>query len=428
MTRERAAIAAALLFALVIGILEVHDAVRARVLMGDFRAFYCAGQIAAEHGDPYAGDDLARCEHEAAPEHFFSPQPTLVVPAPLPGYLVAAFVPLGILPLPLAAIVFSLASLIATALGAWCLVRLRWTSTACVIVATALPVLALSFCFGQLPPFTFAGVALTAWAMGTGRPRWCALGVVLAMAAPQLGVPLALAAIVSDRRTWGTMIAAFAGLGALSLLVVGLAHNIEFMRDVLPAHIASEVPSMKQYSLSWALHQFGWSDAAARAGGQISYLVMVGLGAVVAWILARRGESAAACAMAPTLALIGGPFVHLAHMLAAIPAALWLAERTRPHAIGTAPLIALALPIPILFSDPLHVLAIPVIAGWIAYAYVERQAIALRAAAGAICASALLAVLLSHSGLKPGTPVTASATGSATGSINAQTSLSLIHI
>ena len=79
---------------------------RATYLMGDFRAFYCAGAAVAQHANPYLEEPLRSCEQNAGPPAepaFLRP---VALPAPLPPYALALFVPFARLPFPAAALLY----------------------------------------------------------------------------------------------------------------------------------------------------------------------------------------------------------------------------------------------------------------------------------------------------------------------------------
>jgi hypothetical protein len=66
--------------------------------LGDFRAFYCAGSVASQHLDPYTVAPLEACEAPLGLRSFFSGTPAAVLPAPLPGYLIAFFAIFSLIP------------------------------------------------------------------------------------------------------------------------------------------------------------------------------------------------------------------------------------------------------------------------------------------------------------------------------------------
>ncbi|MGB6953399.1 MAG: hypothetical protein WBE15_15780, partial [Candidatus Cybelea sp.] len=65
---------------------------------GDFRAFYCAARVASQGADPYQTQPLGGCERSVGSDAFFRKNPGVTIPAPLPGYAIAALIPLAQLP------------------------------------------------------------------------------------------------------------------------------------------------------------------------------------------------------------------------------------------------------------------------------------------------------------------------------------------
>ncbi len=113
----------------------------------------------------------------------------------------------------------------------------------------------------------------------------------------------------------------------------GPAIAVAYLTKVLPLHAAAEVGSTAQYGLTWALHALRASDAAALAGGQLSYALMFALGLFAAryWSL-REHDAAFAVLVPPAFVVFGGTFVHYTQIMIAIPAAALLALRARSHA------------------------------------------------------------------------------------------------
>ena len=77
-------------------------------VMGDFRAFYCAGEAVANGANPYLEEPLHDCELRV---HIVAPArnaPSVTLPAPLPPAALLFFVPLSWLSFPLAAALYGL--------------------------------------------------------------------------------------------------------------------------------------------------------------------------------------------------------------------------------------------------------------------------------------------------------------------------------
>lgn len=98
-------------------------------LMGDFRAFYCAGAAVASGADPYRMQPLLACE-AATPATSRTPAGDgVAVPAPLPPYALLPFALLSRLPFPLAALAYLVLSVAAGIAGAVVLARSTGAST-----------------------------------------------------------------------------------------------------------------------------------------------------------------------------------------------------------------------------------------------------------------------------------------------------------
>src|SRR6266700_3322813 len=101
--------------------LSTHPESRPQSLLRDFSAFYCAGQTIGRHADPYRNEPLGKCERSADRPNFLERAPAyLAVPAPLPGYALAPFALLALLPYGAAACAWTLILLASFAL------TIRW--------------------------------------------------------------------------------------------------------------------------------------------------------------------------------------------------------------------------------------------------------------------------------------------------------------
>src|SRR5271165_2669182 len=105
--------AAVVLAALAALALQTGVMVRTGFLMGDFRAFYCAARVASTGANPYHTEPLRSCELSTGRMPFFQRNPGVTIPAPLPGYAVAAMIPLSLLPFAFAATLWAILLLLA---------------------------------------------------------------------------------------------------------------------------------------------------------------------------------------------------------------------------------------------------------------------------------------------------------------------------
>jgi hypothetical protein len=292
----------------------------------DFGVFYCAGHVVAHGFNPYLTEPLRSCEHAVIPGLVNAGNGALsqlVAPAPLPGYAIAAFVPLSFLPFKIAAALW-----LTLLLGAWCasiwaIVRFAGAAWQTVVAASALAIGATSIPLGQIVPVAIAAICLTAFFAWQGRWRHAAIAGAAAMLEPHLGLPVCLALALWAPRTRVPLAVAFVFLAALSLLVLGPSANLEYFTNVLPAHALSEVARESQYSLTPILVAAGIADTLAVRIGSLWYVVMLVCGVVFAGSIARKtGNTAFLACIPPAFAVFGGAFVHVTEIAAAIPAAI----------------------------------------------------------------------------------------------------------
>ncbi len=169
---------------------------RTGFLMGDFRAFYCAARVTSQGANPYLAQPLRNCEIGIGRNLFFQRNPGVTIPAPLPGYALAALVPLGALPFVIAATLWTMLLLCACAACIATLARF-----AAIEWQVALGVFALSLCtislpFGEVVPLALACICTAAYFAWRNRWRTAALFAVGAMIEPHLGLPVCIALAV----------------------------------------------------------------------------------------------------------------------------------------------------------------------------------------------------------------------------------------
>lgn len=318
--------------------------------MGDFKTFYCAAQVAYERGNPYDSAPLGRCELLPAPRPLYVPKPGLVLPAPLPGYAIAAFVPFALMPFLPAAVLWFLVLSVATLVSILLLVRIGAGDAWTIGVALAIPLIAISFVLGQVVPVALLGVVLTAFAVQReASPATSAMvvaGIALAFAEPQAGVAVAIACALLGRRHALAVAVAVGLLAAVSLVSIGFHANLVYLREVVPAQLAAELPVYFQYSTSWIAAHLGMGASHAVDLGRLQWLAMLGITAAIARSAFAKRHPEGAVLAASALAVAGGPYLHLQHVALALPAALWLARnRQRESKLATVAVIALALPL-----------------------------------------------------------------------------------
>jgi hypothetical protein len=154
------------------------------------------------------------------------------------------------------------------------------------------------------------------------------LGASLGALEPHLAAPVWLALLLFVPRARVPLAVAGAGLVGLSL-AFGTGLSVEFITSVIPGHARSEAYNFPaQYSLTALLVMLGAPLRAALALGSLSYAVMLALGLALGAHLARRFDDPAFFVVTPlATVLIGGPFVHVHQMAAAVPLGLMLLGR-----------------------------------------------------------------------------------------------------
>lgn len=310
----------------------------ARTFLFDYHAFACAGAVAGTRDDPYRAEPLRSCEHRRIA--FRADQANLAVPAPLPGYALAPFSLLGRLPVPLGAALWLAFSLVGALIAGFALVRLSRLEAPIVWAVLALPLLA-PVVLGQLVPVALGALCLCALALERGKYALAAACAWIAMIEPHVALPacLALAIFVPRTRMALGIGAAVAALLVFALLGIGV--DLEYLASVLGAHAASELTNEEQYGIAYYLHAIGAGDRAALLLADAWYVLMAALGTIAAHRLVLRGAPRALYALLPAaLAVVGAPFLHIAQVAFALPAALVLCGRVWPSA--RAPRLALA--------------------------------------------------------------------------------------
>jgi hypothetical protein len=359
-------------------------------LLRDFNAFYCAGRALGVRADPYRSEPLGSCERERKPAPLLTGARGLVMPAPLPPYALVPFIALAGLPYAVAAIVWSGGIVLCVAISVVALRRATGAPLLPLVAAFALGDGYASLCLGQIAPFAVAALAVAATFLSRRQDAPAALAAAFAMLEPHIGLPACLALFVWRRGTRIVLIAcALAGTLA-SFAVAGIGTTLEYVRAVVPAHVLSEVVNEKQFSLTYAAHRLGLADAAAVRAGECWYAAMLVTGIILARIVAKRtGNNAALATIPPALTLLGGPFVHIAQMPAALPAAFVLyagaGEKTR-RVVGGA-IVVLAIPW-IQFSNlgSLFLILAPLIVAILVATLIERRL-------GVVAAAAVVTLL-----------------------------------
>lgn len=298
----------------------------------DFRAFYCAGTVVQQRGNPYDAEPLHSCER-ALPNDPFRPYSRVTaLPAPLPGYAIALFIPFARLPFPVAAHLWTVLLLGAVAVAVASTALLSGLPVALVCSAFLLSLCAGSVGLGESVPLCVASVSVAALFAQKGRWGAASLAAAGTLIEPHLGLPVIISLAVWAPKARVPLLAIAAILSSISLLTLGLKANLEYFAGVLPAHALSELGSDAQLSLSVVLHALGADPRTAIAVGTASYLLATAVGVVSGKMLAQRlGSNAFLVAAPAAFALIGGTFIHVTQMAVALPLTLLLLARAPQH-------------------------------------------------------------------------------------------------
>lgn len=390
-----AAILAFAVYELVLGS-NVH------LFFGDFRAFYCAGSALVHGQNAYAASALYACERSPMPFGLYRALPGIAVPAPLPGYALLFFAPLGALTYLAACAVWMLLLFASSVAAAVLLAKL--VERPIPVVATVLGVgfAALVIPYGELATIVIA--ALLGMALALRREQWTAAACAGGIAAilPHLAAPALLGVFLLREQMRVRLIVLVLILGVLDVLAGGWHSAIAYFTAVLPAHTISEVGSTSQYGLTWALHAFGVSDRVAIVLGEGSYIVMAIVGVAIAGAFVRRsGDTAFAALIPPAFAVFGGAFMHYTEIMVAIPAALLVLTRASGllRSIMLAAIILLAFPWAWALSQPQLIVAFAITGAAIAQlAGGTDFRIGLRVALGCALVSAIIVEIGFHFG------------------------------
>ncbi|MGH7706964.1 MAG: glycosyltransferase family 87 protein [Vulcanimicrobiaceae bacterium] len=311
----------------------------------DFVAFYSGARVAASGADPYRAEPLRSVEDGVSIR--IKKLPGAVVPSPLPGYAFVIFAPFAAMPFTIASRIWF--GLLALAVAATIGIVHKLTRAPLVLITLTLIASEglTSMILGQVVPITIAAACVAAYALRSGQRTLAVCAAALTTMEPHLGLPVVLAIFVGDRPSRRPLLIAGGTLAAAALWRLGPTVNWEYLTQVLPAHVRTEIVNFPaQYSLTALLAQLGVAHEFAVRAGEISYAVMLVLGVWAGRALARRFDDRAFIPLTPfATILLGGPFLHFHQIAAAIPLA-WLLYANLPRlrvqlAIA---LIALAIP------------------------------------------------------------------------------------
>ena len=357
--------------------------IRTATLPYDFRAFYCAGSVINAGYDPYRVEPLRTCEYTGS-VHGISKKQGFAVPAPLPGYDIAAFRIIAALPYATASFLWQMLLWLCVAGTIAAVWKLTGVAPAVLIAAFAFSDGFRASVSGNLAPIAIACIAFAALCASRRRYILATISLLLALCEPHiaLGPLIAWCIFIPSSR-----LIAFCGalaLGMLAYAAAGITMTAEFFQEVLPRQILAEVAFEEQYSLTHLLHLATVPDRTAILLGDLSYVIFLIVGIVAAAKLrARLSEDAFLIVVPVAYTLIGGPFLHAFQLPAALPAAFLLYTKApRYRGILGASIIILA--IPWIIAPQLQALQPFVALGiaLLAWTFIDNRRIAAAAACG----------------------------------------------
>ncbi|HTU82994.1 MAG TPA: glycosyltransferase 87 family protein [Candidatus Acidoferrales bacterium] len=381
--------------------------------MIDLSVFYCAGSAAAGGADPYASEPVRACEHAFnSGGQWDDPHFAMLVPQPPYDILGFELLPrVGPLAAKRLAAVAITAAVVATALALADLGIPLWAALA----ALALSDWFVSVFNGQIYAFPLACAALAAACLHRGRDAAAGVFAALCTIEPQLGAAIACGVLLLMPRARLALLATAAAMFFAGAAALGPHAWIEWATRVIPLEARAEAQFWPQYSLTSVAAAVGVPVPVALALGTASSVAILVVALYLAAKLIRRyGRPEFAVLVPAAFAPLGGTFVHLAAIAAAVPLALTLPSLSRQSASRAdwrLAAIAVLLAIPWLFAQSMKPLFFSSLLA--AVVVVWQLRVAPRPAAGICVATAALLYALA---LHTPPPLTVAAFASASSS------------
>lgn len=293
----------------------------------DFRAFFAAATVVAQHGDPYNWPTLALTEYRLydAPAGLKPGDPPYYefLAYPEGPWLAFALVPLTNLPWPVAYAVFATVLgiiLLAAALALFTI--LRWPRARLGLAIACALLSAVGFInlfMGQVSVIVF-GAFMGAWLLaGRGRAAWAGALLALVWLKPNIGLPLPLVVMLMHpamaRRIAAWFVVASAGMFGLAVTVMGSAF-VEWPLQVprmwqAVQGLQPDIASVESFFYP-GLH--GWPKTAALV---LTLLAVLGYGA---WAIRRAPDARTRGLTLLLLWLFALPFVQTYDLILLLPA------------------------------------------------------------------------------------------------------------
>ena len=299
----------------------------------DFAAFYCGAKTLAQHASPYLNQPLHDCEAATTPS-FFALYPNVTVPAPLPPYALAAFIPLALLPYAVAKTLWFICLLSCTALVVGLTSKLAHIPASLALAASGVALLGPTAMQLALAPLPIALLMATAFFASKERWNAAAACMIASMIEPHVALPVALALFVCIPAMRLRLLGGALALSALSLILVGPKTLLWYFTVLLPGHAGSELNNLSQFSLTTVLYHAGIAGPLALHIGTAQYAFMLAFGVFIGRLMYRRFADPAFLIVGPAAcSVIGGPFIHLTEIAVAIPLICMLTQRLKTDAI-----------------------------------------------------------------------------------------------
>jgi hypothetical protein len=197
----------------------------------DFRAFFAAGTVAAQSGDPYDWALLGRTEEALynAPAHLLAGDLRYYdfLPYPEGPWLAMVLEPVTGLPWQAVYPVFAAIMLVAIGLGGWLVLgRLGWSlprRRLGVALACLSPIAFLNVFQGQVSALVFVGFAAACYLTTKGRPVLGGLALTLVWVKPNLGLALPVVLVLLQPSAARRMLIGFLAGSLLAFAAATLA-------------------------------------------------------------------------------------------------------------------------------------------------------------------------------------------------------------
>lgn len=305
--------------------------------MFDFQSFYCGAWALVHHYDPYRNQPLHMCEAALNPS-FFAVVRNVTIPAPLPPYALLILSPVLVLGWHLACIVWETGIFICAFGAAYFVSRIVKLPLYVSCVAMLPAIIFPSDVAGALAPYPIALWMIAAF-YNERRPWLTSLALGISMIEPHLGLPVCIAAFFG----WPAVryrLLLIGGAMAIAQLLFTPTALIGSYRGLMEMHARSEVSGPAQHSLTFLLASLHVDPTLALRIGFVQYILTCAIGIVVGIVLSRRrGEPEWTLLVPLAFSVVGGPFVHLTEIAAAVPLCLLLVARLRSHIAALAAII-----------------------------------------------------------------------------------------